>query len=148
MLVRDPIEDVTTVNSHSHTRRAQGDDFAPRGPVEQWRIVSRPCHGHIARARVDHEVKHADKHVLLDVGIHAAVDRAQHFGRGGGSLRRTAEQAAAHAGYESGGNSFARDVGDDNAPAMFVELQVVEIVSADLAGGDIQAAHFVACDPR
>ena len=142
----DPIEHAAAVNAHGHARRPQRKHFAAGRTIEQRRIVAGPGQGHIVGPRVDHDIEHADEHVLLDVGIKSPIDGTHDFGRRGAAGSGGAEQAAAHAGDEGGGNAFARDVGDGQPPMVFVDPQVIKIISADVPRGDVQSAHFISGD--
>ena len=108
--------------------------------------MARAGHGDVPGLRVENDIKHADKHVLLDVGVELAVDAAEGLGGGAATGRGAAHHGAAHAGDEGGGDAFARDVGDDDAPAVLVNPEVVEVVAADVVRRDVEAADFVAGD--
>ena len=108
--------------------------------VEQGGVVASAGDDGFAIGFIEDAVGHADEHVLADVGEELAVDGCECGGGRGFFAGDRAQGAAAHCHEESGWDALARDIGDGDAEAVCAEFEVVVIVAADDAGGEVGAA--------
>ena len=97
---------------------------------------------------VEDEICHAYKHVFLDVGIKLPVYLSQNIGWGRIPRRLSAQHAAANRHDKRGGNAFARNVRDRHAKPFVIDLDVIKIIAAYLAGGHIKAADLKSVNGR
>ena len=97
---------------------------------------------------VENRVSHADEHVFLDVGIELAVHLLQHVGRRRITGRLAAQHAPADRHDDRRRHAFAGNVRDRDAEPGVVHLEVIEVIAADMARGNIDAADFKSRDDR
>src|SRR6266513_3137728 len=95
---------------------------------------------------IENEVGHADKHVLLDVRVKLPVYFLQNVRRGRIPYRLTTQNAAANRHDERRGNAFAGNIGDGNSKPFVIDMDVIEIIAAHLAGWYIDAANLKSVD--
>src|SRR5437773_4391331 len=91
---------------------------------------------------IENEVGHADKHVLLDIRVKLPVYFLQDVRRGRIPYRLTTQNAAANRHDERRGNAFAGNIGDGNSKPFVIDMDVIEIIAAHLAGWHIEAADL------
>ena len=95
---------------------------------------------------IENEVGHADKHVLLDIRVKLPVYFLQDVRRGRIPYRLTTQNAAANRHDERRGNAFAGNIGDGNSKPFVIDMDVIEIIAAHLAGWHIDAANLKSVD--
>ena len=139
---------LSAVNAEGHAGRLQDAPLRRRGAVKKRRIMPAAGEGHVVVLMIENHVGHADEHVLLDVGIKLAIDLPQHVCRRLARRASAAQDAAANGHDERGRHAFAGDIGDGHAEAVVVHLDVIEIIAADLARGNVDAGDLEAVDLR
>ena len=60
----------------------------------------------------------------------------------------TAQDAAANGHNERCWNTFARDIGDGDTEAFVVDLNIIKVISADLASGHVKSANLKSVNGR
>src|SRR5260370_5218211 len=97
---------------------------------------------------IENQVGHADKHVLLDVGIKLSIHLLENIGWRRVSYRLTAQDAPADCHDERCGNAFARNIRDANAESFLIDFDVIKIIAADLARRHVHPADLKPTDAR
>src|SRR5207244_9097465 len=97
---------------------------------------------------VNNEIGDVDVHVFLNVGIKLPVHLSQDIGRRWIPCSLGAQDAAANRHDKGGGNAFTRNVCDRDAEPFVIDMNVIEIIAAHLAGGHINAADLKSVNAR
>ena len=100
------------------------------------------CEGDAIALMIKYEIRHTDKHVFLNVGIKLPVYFSQNIGRRRIPRRLSTQNAAANRHDQRCRNAFARNVGDCNAKPFVIDMNVIKIIAAHLAGGHVNAADL------
>ena len=91
---------------------------------------------------IENKIRHADKHVLLDVGVKLAIHLLQNIRRRRILRRLTAQNTAANRHDKRGRDTFAGNIGNRHAETLIVHLNVIEVITADLTGRNIDSADL------
>src|SRR4029077_7335607 len=94
------------------------------------------------------EIRDTDKHVFLNVGIKLPVYLSQNISWGRVPRRLSTQNATTDRHDQRCRNAFARNVGDDNTKPFVVDMNVVKIIAAHLAGGHVNAADLKTVNGR
>src|SRR5262245_20878700 len=97
---------------------------------------------------IQNQVRHADEHVFFNVRIKLAVYFPQDIRRRRVPDRFRAQDAAANRHNQRCRHAFAGNVCDCDAKALFIDMDVIEIIAAYLASWHIQTADFEPIDGR
>src|SRR5205085_81528 len=91
---------------------------------------------------VEYQVSQADKHILLNIRVELTVDRTQHRRWGRIVRRLTAQDAPGNRHDKRRGHAFTGNIRNSHPKAMIINLDVIEIVPADLASRKISAGDL------
>ena len=95
-----------------------------------------------ARGGIQNAAEEGDEFIGGDAFAEHAVDDGA-YARGAIHLANGCAQAGLHVGHQqSGRNTFAGDVCNTHGQPVFPELQHIEVISADRAGGLPRAGHL------
>src|SRR4029077_14383917 len=145
---RKPIEHTSAVNSHYHSRRLYWRYRLRLLLVQQRRIVSSPRKCDAIVLMIQDQVRHADEHVFFNVWIKLPVYFSQHIRRRRVPCRLCTQHAAANRHDQRCRDAFAGNVCDCNAKSLLIDMDVIEIITAYLAGWHINAANLEPIDGR
>jgi len=143
-----PIEHVPTVNSEGHSRRLEFLDFAGGRAIEQRCIMPTTRESYVVVLMIENEVSHADEHVLFNIGIELAIDLPQNFGGRLTEARLGPQDATADRHDQRRRHAFTGNVGNHHSKMIVVHLDVIKVITAHLAGGQIQARDVESFDRR
>src|SRR4029077_17036554 len=82
---------------------------------------------------IENEISHADKHVLLDVGIKLPIYFLENIGRRRIPYRLTAQNTPADGHDERRGDALTGNIRDGDAQTFVVHFDVIKIIAANLA---------------
>src|SRR5438132_1165388 len=91
---------------------------------------------------IENEISHADKHILLDVGIKLPIHFLENIGRRRIPYRLTAQNTPADGHDERRGDALTGNIGDGDAQTFVVHFDVIKIIAANLARRHVHATNL------
>src|SRR5881398_3802721 len=110
--------------------------------------MSSACKRQVIVLMIENQISHANKHVFLDVGIELSVHLSQDIRWRRVASRFRAQDAATDRYDKRCGDAFTGHVCNRYTEPFFIDLNVIEIIAAHLAGGHIKAADLKSIDGR